>query len=90
MLEHRKSKFDLHITPHLRQKLDDAMILETEVEAVIEHCESTGKKVFDPDSATFSGHLQIGNITYWVEYSLADNEINLINAYCHRMSIEEA
>ncbi len=87
--EMARSKIKLHISPQLRQKLDSEMILESEVEAVIDHCESSGRKVLDPDSGTFSGHLQIGKVTYWAEYLPVDEEFELINAYSHRMSIEE-
>ncbi|MDD3438757.1 MAG: amine oxidase, partial [Clostridiaceae bacterium] len=80
----------LLITPELRQKLHKEMILETDIETVIEHCESTWRKVQIPESGHFFGHLQIGKMTYWVEYLPEDGKFNLINAYCHRMSIEEA
>ncbi len=89
-MEPRKSKINLHIVPHIRQKLSDQMILETDIEAVIEHCESSGRKVLDPESGHFTGHLQIGNMTYWAEYLAADEGFDLVNAYSHRMSIEEA
>jgi Fe-S oxidoreductase len=89
-MEHRKSPINLHITSQLRQKLSSEMILETDIEAVIEHCESSGRKVLDPESGHFIGHLQIGNITYWAVYSPVDTGFDLFNAYSHRMSIEEA
>ena len=90
IMEQKESRIKLLITPELRQKLHKEMILETDIETVIEHCESTGRKVQIPESGHFFGHLQIGNMTYWVEYLPEDGKFNLINAYCHRMSIEEA
>lgn len=89
-MEQSESKINLHIAPELRQKLNSEMILETEIEAVIKHCESSGRKVLNPENGHFAGHLQIGNITYWVEYFPVDKGFDLINAYSHRMSIEEA
>ncbi len=88
-MEQRKSKINLHIAPQLRQKLNNEMILETDIKTVIEHCESSGKKVLDPESGFFAGHLQIGNMTYWAEYFPVDEGFDLVNAYSHRMSIEE-
>jgi Fe-S oxidoreductase len=88
--EMAQSKIKLHISPQLRQKLDNEMILESEIEAVIEYCESSGRKVLDPESGHFSGHLQIGKVTYWAEYLPVDEGFDLVNAYSHRMSIEEA
>jgi len=81
----------MHVKPDLREKLNRAMILETDMLAVIEHCESTGSKIFDPAKGSFFGHLQIGNMTYWVEYRIdAASGYELINGYCHRMKIEES
>lgn len=89
-MEHGECRVKLHITPELRQKLNNEMILETDIEKVIEHCESSGRKIQLRESGHFTGHLQIGNMTYWAEYVPADGAFELINAYGHRMSIEEA
>lgn len=78
----------LRISPALRQKLNGDLILETDVEAVIEHCESTGRKLLIPASGHFSGHLQLGKTTHWVEYAPTDDGYELFSAYCHRMSID--
>jgi len=66
------------------------MLLETDIEAVVEHCERSGRKVINPENGHFAGHLQIGNVTYWAEYFPVDNGFELVKAYSHRMSIEEA
>lgn len=88
-MEHKESGIVLYMTPELRQKLNDELILETDIEAVIGHCESSGRKVRDAGSGHYTGHLQIGNMTCWAEYSPKDGGFELFNAYSHRMSIEE-
>ncbi|MBN1535160.1 MAG: FAD-dependent oxidoreductase [Anaerolineales bacterium] len=88
-MDQDERKIILYISDHLKQKLNSDHILESEIETVIEHCESKGKKIVSPETGHFFGHLQIGNMTYWAEYLLADNGFELINAYCHRMSIDE-
>lgn len=91
MMEPSPNSIRLQIAPEIKQKLSDAMILETEIETVIEHCERNGRKVLDPETGHFSGHLQIGNMTYWAEYKPAsDGVFELFTAYSHRMSIDEA
>ena len=81
---------ELYISQELKEKLNKESILETDIYTVIEHCEQSGRKLFDPDAGTFSGHMQIGNMTYWVEYrAKQEHGFELINAYCHRMKIEE-
>lgn len=89
-MESPDSERKICISAQLKQKLNDEMILENEIEAVIKHCESSGRKIFHPGSGHYSGHLQIGPVTYWVEYALTSDGIDLIHAYSHRMSIEEA
>jgi hypothetical protein len=65
------------------------MILETDIESVIEHCEASGRKILNPDTDHFIGHLQVGNMTYWAEYAPVEYGFELFNAYSHRMSIDE-
>ncbi|HWQ30406.1 MAG TPA: (Fe-S)-binding protein, partial [Negativicutes bacterium] len=89
-MEQNESRIKLCMTSELRQKLHRDMILETDLETVVEHCESSGRKVQISESGHFIGHLQIGNMTYWVEYLPVEGKFDLINAYSHRMSIEEA
>jgi Fe-S oxidoreductase len=81
----------LLVSPQLSEKLNKAMILESDLAAVIDHCEETGEKMLDPEKDTYSGHMRIENMTYWVEYQITgQQEYELINGYCHRMKIEEA
>ena len=84
-----ESKIKLIIPPQLKQKLNDNMILETDIQAVVEHCENSGEKILNQDTGNFIGHLQIGYMTYWVEYRKTDGDFELINAYSHRMGIGE-
>ena len=48
-----------------------------EVKPVIHHAETTGDKLYQPDSDRFLAKLVIGNVTYYVEYSPTEEE----NAY---------
>ncbi len=79
----------LAISGELKEKLSKSYILETDMLAVIEHCEESGNKLCDPEKNTFAGYQQIGNMTYWVEYKvLGEKSFELLNGYCHRMKIE--
>lgn len=81
----------LKVSDLLKEKLNKEMILESDLLEVIENCEETGNKLLDPGRGTFIGHLQIGNMTYWVEYIVnTPDEYELINGYCHRMKIEQS
>jgi Fe-S oxidoreductase len=89
-MEPEKSPINLTIPPEVRQKLSDDMLLEPEIARVVEHCERSGRKIQHPESGNFSGHLQIGNLTYWAEYHPTADGFVLVKAYSHRMSIDEA
>lgn len=82
---------DLTIAPELRRKLSEACLLEADLAAVVEHCEQTGHKIVDPARGSFHGHRMIGPMTHWVEYRPdPGGGFELLNAYAHRMAIEEA
>jgi Fe-S oxidoreductase len=79
---------ELRIAPELKAKLDQALLLEAEVAAVVEHCERTGRKLVDPATGNFTGHLRVGHSTCWAEYRPAPGGFELVNAYAHRMNLE--
>ncbi len=79
---------NLTIAPELRQKLDQARLLEADLAAVVEHCERTGRKLLDPATGSFSGHFVVGHTTCWAEYRPVPGGFELLNAYAHRMSLE--
>jgi len=80
----------LFVSAELREKLNKEWMLEQDILIVIGNCEQSGEKLFDPEAGTFSGHMNVGNMTYWVEYRLTQDKVfELVNAYCHRMKIEE-
>lgn len=79
----------LVIPPELASKMDRLLILEEEVQETIRHCEETRLKLLDPETGIYTGHLQIGIITYWVAYTAEADSFVLRNVYAHRMSIIE-
>jgi Fe-S oxidoreductase len=86
----KKKEKQLLIPQELKVKLDKNLILETDIYTVIEHCEQSGRKISDLNKGTFTGYMQIGNTTYWVEYRIpGENQYELVNSYCHRMKIVE-
>lgn len=85
-----ETPMDLRIGPELRRKLNDALILEADIAQVVAHCERSGRKLLDPATGTFTGHLLVGRMTCWAEYRpAAGGGFELVNAYGHRMSLEE-
>lgn len=80
----------LLIDESLALRMSNALILEEDVRAVIMHCETTGQKLRDNAAGHTVGHLRIGIMTYWAAYEpQGGSRYRVVNAYCHRMMIEE-
>jgi hypothetical protein len=49
----------------------------------------TGRSAQNPQAGTHSGYRKIGHMTYWAEYrERSAGELELVNVYAHRMSID--
>jgi uncharacterized protein YjiS (DUF1127 family) len=77
------------ISESLKQKLHSAYLLEEDCIKTLLYCEQTGKKLYDAKKDAFIGHLLIGYMTHWVEYRRQGDGFVLLNAYAHRMQIQE-
>ncbi|MGI5825141.1 MAG: pyridine nucleotide-disulfide oxidoreductase/dicluster-binding protein [Bacillota bacterium] len=84
-----ENKYNLKISESLKSELSENYILEDNIMEVINHCEDTKESVLSKTSNHYFGHLQIGYATYWVEYEKNPDNITLINAYSHRMQIDD-
>lgn len=86
----KENNRNVRISDELADKLNKERILEDDVIKVVDFCERTGRRVYHPDLGTYSGYMEVGYTTYWVEYraELDDGSFELINAYAHRMKIE--
>jgi glutamate synthase (NADPH/NADH) small chain len=85
------AKIALNIPPDVQSRMEERLILVEDIQQVIAHAESTGKKLLNPQTGHFLAYHRPGNVTYWVEYSPAPkgNGFAVHNAYSHRMLIEE-
>ncbi|MBQ7534188.1 MAG: NAD(P)-binding protein [Stomatobaculum sp.] len=84
----RMEKF-WELDPELKKKLDLEHLFCEDVCAVVEACEESGMKVLDRETGFFTGCKMIGNITCWATYRMEDGKYRIINAYSHRMKVEE-
>ena len=81
-----EKKMRLVISDELTRKMDRALILDSDIMAVISRCRETGSFLMDEDGV-FIGHLKTGIVTYWVFWKEEDDAYIILNAYNHRMSI---
>ena len=77
----------LLISDELRASMERSLIGDYDVEEVIRSCEET-KNYLITEIGTKIGHLKLRTITYWAEWREEDGAYRILNAYCHRMTIE--
>jgi Fe-S oxidoreductase len=77
----------LTISEEVYEKMDRLHISEEDVYEVVEYCEQNNETVFDPETSILTGHLRIGIITYWVQYKKGSDKIDIVNVYCHRITV---
>ncbi|NLL19633.1 MAG: (Fe-S)-binding protein, partial [Clostridia bacterium] len=80
---------NLIIPDQVQQLLEERMILEEDLRAVISQAESTGSKFKNIEKNTFIAYCRPVTVTYWVEYSPEGDGFLVHNAYCHRLKIDE-
>ena len=83
----QNKRIHLLIDEALEVKMSHDQILEEDAAAAIEYCEKTGRTIFDCETDCKTGCAVIGKFTYWVTYRNHGEMFQLINVYCHRMSI---
>ncbi|WP_169717603.1 Thiamine thiazole synthase [Sporomusa silvacetica DSM 10669] len=80
----------LLVSAELMEKLNREYILLEEIQQVIYAAETSDGKLLDSETGHYIAHLQIGIVTYWVEYmSSAEETYSVYNAYSHRIQIQE-
>lgn len=82
-------KIKLLMANEVKELLEDRRILREDVQQVIEHAESTGRKFVNKTNQHSLAYYKPASMTYWVEYTAEDDGFRIYNAYCHRMEIVE-
>lgn len=82
-------KIELIISDEVQNKMEERLILASDIQKVIYNAESTGNKILNPKTNRFTSYYKPGIITYWVEYGIDDQKYIVYNAYSHRLEIKE-
>ncbi len=81
-------KYQLIITPQIKEKMNSMRILEQDICNVLAFSEASKRRTFNPQNNTYTSYRELGYITIWLEYRPIDEQIEIINVYTHRMKIE--
>lgn len=87
-VEEETNEIDLIIPDDVRLLLEERMILLEDIRKVIQHAETTGKRLKNKESNCFIAYYQPVSVTYWVEYSQQEDGFLVHNAYSHRLEID--
>ncbi len=71
-----------------REEMDQRMILESDVNAVLKAYETSGEAVEDPEKGWLAASLRLGNVTFWVKFTDTEGCYRVYGAYSHRMTVE--
>jgi Fe-S oxidoreductase len=77
----------LSFSEEIYDKMDKLHISEEDVYGVVDYCEQNKETVLNKETGILTGHLQIGIITYWVQYKKESDKIEILNVYCHRLKV---
>ena len=83
-----KLDYPLAFTEEARTMMDDRMILVEDVIAVLEDFRQSGEAIEDEDGLLVA-RRRVGNATFWVKFSRADDGFLVHRAWSHRMRVEK-
>lgn len=71
-----------------RQMVEKRRILDSDIQQVIAHAADHGQLFYDTKSKNYLASLQLGQVTFWVQYGPGKNGgYDIYTAYSHRMAI---
>ncbi|MDR1659657.1 MAG: FAD-dependent oxidoreductase [Desulfovibrio sp.] len=80
----------LAVSPETRARMEDDLVLDSDVRSVIEYAERTGNKLLNTATGHFFAYFKPAYVTYWVEYTSDEHGFTIHDAYCHRLEILDA
>ena len=80
---------ELQKNAQVTELLESRHILDEEIKMVIHNAESTGEKLYQPETNRYLAKMRIANTTFYVEYSLTEEKTYEVHtAYSHRAELE--
>ena len=83
-----KPEFALTLTDEARALMEQRMVLDTDVIAVMRAYRESGEAVLANDTGLLVTPLRIGNVTFWVKFTEDAEGYTVRRVYSHRMTIE--
>jgi len=84
---------EIEISSEVKGLMEARGVREEDISAVVEHAETTGEKLYQPDANRYLAKLRIGEgeegATFYAEYSLEDGKCIVQTAYMHMSDFVE-
>lgn len=77
----------LQMDAEVRDRLDRRRILDDDVKRVIYHAQTSGSRLFHPETGRYKASFKRYKTTFWIEYTPLSDGYQIHNAYAHRMEV---
>ena len=81
--------FKIEISEEIMNIMEDRFILVEDIQQVIEKAEKTGERFYNPENSNYLAKLRLEDVTYWVQYKVEEEYIQVNKVYSHRMEVME-
>ena len=81
--------FTYTLSDEVKKKMDERMILESDLIRVLQHYHETKEAIYDQKQGIYTTTLRIGNVSFWTTFKEENDHYTLLSAYSHRMTVRE-
>ena len=82
-----KPVFTYELSEEVRKKMEDRMILESDLLETIQAYRDTQMAVYNEADETLTTQHRIGNVSFWVRFREEENHYKILSVYSHRMTV---
>lgn len=82
-----KPGFTYEISDEVRMKMEDRMILESDLVQTIAEYRRTGMAVCSENDNVLTTTCRLGNVSFWIRFQEEGDHYRILSAYSHRMTV---
>ncbi len=82
-----KPEFTYELSEEVRQKMEDRMILESDLLETLQAYRDNQMAVYNETDDTLTTRHRIGNVSFWVRFREENDHYTVISVYSHRMTV---
>ena len=82
-----KPEFTYELSEEVRQKMEDRMILESDLLETLQAYRDNQMAVYNETDDTLTTRHRIGNVSFWVRFREENDHYTVLSVYSHRMTV---